>query len=116
MEGPTAPVFPDLSEQLLYMNPHHKVQQQLEDMDRENDQAVSESREREEEEDVEIVPFTDSQLHALYHNVELEKNVEFVDHWLETQKGIEKFQLNELLLNEVQLSSDRSNRKRRRLD
>ena len=46
-----------------------------------------------------IVPFTDSQLHALYHNVELEKNVEFVDHWLETQKNIEKFQLDEMLLN-----------------
>ena len=32
-----------------------------------------------------IVPFTESQLHALYHNVELEKNAEFVEHWLETQ-------------------------------
>ena len=46
-----------------------------------------------------IIPFTDSQLHALYHNAELEKNLEFVDHWLETQKDIEKFDLDELLVN-----------------
>lgn len=49
--------------------------------------------------DIAIVPFTDSQLHALYHNVELEKNMEFVDHWLDTQNNIEKFQLDEMLVN-----------------
>ena len=42
-----------------------------------------------EEEEVNLMaatmPFMDSQLHALYHNVELEKNIEFVDHFLETQ-------------------------------
>ena len=39
-----------------------------------------------EEEEVNLMaatmPFMDSQLHALYHNVELEKNIEFVDHFL----------------------------------
>ena len=60
---------------------------------------MSGEEEEEKEADIEIVPFTDSQLHALYHNVELEKNVEFVDHWLDTQKNIEKFQLDEMLLN-----------------
>ena len=46
-----------------------------------------------------IMPYTDSQLHALYHNVELEKNIEFVDHFLETQRHIDKFQLVDLLTN-----------------
>ena len=44
------------------------------------------------------MPFTESQLHALYHNVELEKNQEFVEHWLETQVDLEKFPLDELLV------------------
>jgi hypothetical protein len=30
------------------------------------------------------------QLHALYHNVELEKNAEYVAHWLQTQTEIER--------------------------
>merc|ERR550532_3621391 len=81
------------------MNPHHQVQQQLKDIDDEAGLSMSGEEEEEKEADIEIVPFTDSQLHALYHNVELEKNVEFVDHWLETQKNIEKFQLDEMLLN-----------------
>ena len=45
------------------------------------------------------MPFMDSQLHAVYHNVELEKNIEFVDHFLETQRHIDKFQLVDLLTN-----------------
>ena len=56
-----------------------------------------------EEEEVNLMaatmPFMDSQLHALYHNVELEKNIEFVDHFLETQRHIDKFQLVDLLTN-----------------
>jgi len=46
-----------------------------------------------------MTPFTDSQLHTLYHNVELEKNQEFVTHWLHTQQNIEKYELDELLTN-----------------
>ena len=56
-----------------------------------------------EEEEVNLMaatmPFMDSQLHALLHNVELEKNIEFVDHFLETQRHIDKFQLVDLLTN-----------------
>ena len=95
------PVYSDLSDQLSYLHPHNTVSQQLQSMHphqmlhQEKIQDVM----REESEEPEIVPFTDSQLHALYHNVELEKNVEFVDHWLETQKHVEKFQLDEMLLN-----------------
>ena len=53
---------------------HHKTEEQQEEF-----------HECLEQEEVGIVPFTEGQLHALYHNVELEKNVEFVEHWLETQ-------------------------------
>ena len=62
---------------------------------------------------MEIIPFTDSQLHALYHNVELEKNVEFVDHWLETQQNIERFQLNEMLLNYLRVRTSLCNSRRK---
>merc|ERR1719430_668907 len=50
-----------------------------------------------------IVPFTEGQLHALYHNVELEKNAEFVEHWLETQAELAKFPLHELLASYLRL-------------
>ena len=99
LSPPSAPTFPDLSEQLQYMNPHHKVvqqivcsqssniyiylqvHQQLRQVEQEDVLSHSQSEAREESpevEEVEIIPYTDSQLHALYHNVELEKNVEFV--------------------------------------
>ena len=60
-----------------------------------------------------MIPFTDTQLHALYHNVELEKNVEFVDHWLDTQKNVERFQLDEMLLNYLRVRTMLCNSRRK---
>ena len=51
------------------------------------------------ESEIELSPFTDHQLLRLYHNVELEKNQEFVNHWLQTQENLERFELDELLVN-----------------
>ena len=89
-----------------------QVQQQLRQVDQEEVEVVRQEIE-EREEEVEIIPFTDSQLHALYHNVELEKNVEFVDHWLETQQNIERFQLNEMLLNYLRVRTSLCNSRRK---
>ena len=112
------PLYSQLSDQLHIHQPHHQVSNQLHQMHPhqmlhiqnleqnttvENEQYYESVTDNMEEENsveaVDIVPFTDTQLHALYHNYELEKNSEFVDHWLETQKNVEKFQLDEMLLN-----------------
>ena len=80
------------------MHPHQIINIQNLEQHRETE-AETDDMEENSVEAVDIVPFTDTQLHALYHNYELEKNSEFVDHWLETQKNVEKFQLDEMLLN-----------------
>ena len=104
------PIYFDLSAQLSYMSPHHRVASQLRTLQPQEaegeeevpsthgDVEAAEDTETAPEPEVEIVPFTDSQLHALYHNVELEKNAEFVDHWLDTQAHVERFPLDEMLL------------------
>ena len=78
-----------LSSRLQEMSPHQTLQPQLSAMRKEQEEQEEEEEEEYEEysecQEEMIVPFTESQLHALYHNVELEKNVEFVEHWLETQ-------------------------------
>ena len=85
-----APVaFKELNSNLQQLAPHQILQPQLERMREHEIEGEEEEGNFQEcidslkEED--IVPFTESQLHALYHNVELEKNAEFVEHWLETQ-------------------------------
>ena len=102
--------------ELAHMSPHLMLQKELSNVSidceasapelgeqiletKENHFGEGESQEERVITDINIVPFTDSQLHALYHNAELEKNLEFVDHWLDTQKNIEKFQLDEMLVN-----------------
>ena len=89
MENSASPAYKELNSSLQFLAPHQVLQPQLERM---REQEVEEEEEEGnfqecldslKEED--IVPFTESQLHALYHNVELEKNAEFVEHWLETQ-------------------------------
>ena len=89
MKG-SAPLLGYKELNLQHLAPHQILQPQLADMRKE---SLEEKEERfedclvEEEslKEEDIVPFTESQLHALYHNVELEKNAEFVEHWLETQ-------------------------------
>ena len=86
-----APVaYKELNSNLQQLAPHQILQPQLERMreheiEEEEEGNFQECTDSLREED--IVPFTESQLHALYHNVELEKNAEFVEHWLETQVG-----------------------------
>lgn len=91
MEG-SAPLlcYKELNSNLQHLAPHQILQPQLAEMRKE---SLEEKEERFEDclveveplKEEDIVPFTESQLHALYHNVELEKNAEFVEHWLETQ-------------------------------
>ena len=86
MENSASLAYKQLNTSLQCLAHHQMLQPQLERM---REQEVEEEGNFQEcldslkEED--IVPFTESQLHALYHNVELEKNAEFVEHWLETQ-------------------------------
>ena len=90
MEGSAPLGYKELNSNLQHLAPHQILQPQLAEMRKE---SLEEKEERfedclvEEEslKEEDIVPFTESQLHALYHNVELEKNAEFVEHWLETQ-------------------------------
>ena len=82
--------YKELNSNLQHLAPHQILQPQLAEMRKE---SLEEKEERFEDclveveslKEEDIVPFTESQLHALYHNVELEKNAEFVEHWLETQ-------------------------------
>ena len=89
MEDSAALAYKELNSNLQRLAPHQILQPQLERMreheieDGEEEGNFQECIDSLKEED--IVPFTESQLHALYHNVELEKNAEFVEHWLETQ-------------------------------
>ena len=86
MENSTSLAYKQLNFSLQRVAPHQILQPQLERMKEEEIEGEGEFQECVDslkEED--IVPFTESQLHALYHNVELEKNAEFVEHWLETQ-------------------------------
>ena len=90
MEGSAPLGYKELNSNLQHLAPHQILQPQLADMRKE---SMEEKEERFEDclveveplKEEDIVPFTESQLHALYHNVELEKNAEFVEHWLETQ-------------------------------
>ena len=86
IEMSAPPAFQELNSNLEHKAPHQILQSQLDSIrEREVEEGgnFQECLESLKEED--IVPFTESQLHALYHNVELEKNAEFVEHWLETQ-------------------------------
>ena len=123
------PMFSELSDQLAIANPHHKLAAQLHTMhpyqhcyqkileepqEDVRSHSVSEIEPQYSEEQTEvIIPFTDSQLHALYHNAELEKNVEFVDHWIDTQKNVERFQLDEMLLNYLRVRTMLCNSRRK---
>ena len=123
------PMFSELSDQLAIANPHHQLAAQLHTMhpyqhcyqkileEQQEDvrsNSVSEIEPQYSEEQTEvIIPFTDSQLHALYHNAELEKNVEFVDHWIDTQKNVERFQLDEMLLNYLRVRTMLCNSRRK---
>ena len=91
MEGSAPLGYKELNSNLQHLAPHQILQPQLAEMRKE---SLEEKEERFEDclvveveplKEEDIVPFTESQLHALYHNVELEKNAEFVEHWLETQ-------------------------------
>ena len=120
-------MFSELSDQLAMMSPHHQVSSLLQTMHPYHqyhqevieDQNIAVERNviskdisKNLQEEV-IIPFTDTQLHALYHNVELEKNVEFVDHWLDTQKNVERFQLDEMLLNYLRVRTMLCNSRRK---
>ena len=121
------PMFSELSDQLAMMSPHHQVSSLLQTMHPYHqyhqevieDQNIAVERNviskdisKNLQEEV-MIPFTDTQLHALYHNVELEKNVEFVDHWLDTQKNVERFQLDEMLLNYLRVRTMLCNSRRK---
>ena len=97
------PLHGELAADLRQMHPHHLAVQQLRSLslagEQEEQEAEQEGVEEEQVEQPNIVPFTDSQLHALYHNTELEKNSEFVTHWLAGQQQLERFPLDELLTN-----------------
>ena len=91
MEGSAPLGYKELNSNLQHLAPHRILQPQLAEMRKE---SLEEKEEKFEDclvveveslKEEDIVPFTESQLHALYHNVELEKNAEFVEHWLETQ-------------------------------
>ena len=110
--------YQGLQTDLQNMNPHQILRPELEILAAEEvSQVAQEGRESANSdkhivEEVTIVPFTESQLNALYRNTELEKNIEFVEHWLDTQKEIEKFPLDEMLVNYLRVRTNLQNSKK----